>query len=299
MPAVLGAAKKGTSSVASAITTPTTPKASALTAKAGASGPQISWANVARPPAAQPDMRRSVLRPRPSHTGGQSMISQMRGLSVNDNPGNPNVYNPSVGPLGTQGNPWGWTTVESNMTAETSFLPVKNDVCIRSKHSVRDFRKGEVLALPFHVPNMNPNLDPNERRLKMTCEGPAFSKRRMFVILWINQLDMFCLPLYSFQGKGLAAKKDYQRFDYVCLKNKGVAGATFKNLGKYDPVVFESYNKCPMTDETTVHLTGGISVDPRENISLIGRLDEQSHKHLAKLWQDRVDESKNKPWGRR
>jgi hypothetical protein len=186
--------------------------------------------------------------------------------------------------------------METEMTADTYFKPVFSTECVKTRRTVRDFRKGEVIALPFHVPNMNPRNGADHPRVRITCEGPAFTKRRMFVILWINQLDMYCLPLYSFEGKGLVGKKDYQKDDYVCLRNKE-AGSSFKNEGNYKPVVFESYDRRRLTDETTVHLTEGVTVDPRGHISFVGRLDEASHKHLLGLWQDRVNLAKSKPWG--
>ncbi|SMR51183.1 unnamed protein product [Zymoseptoria tritici ST99CH_1E4] len=282
------------------MTTPTTPKASGFSGTAGTTGAQSPWKTVARPNVAPPDMRKSVLKAMPSHVGGLSMVSQMRGLSVNNSllhPGaaNPNVHNPSLGPLPPTGTQWGGTAVQTDMTTDTYFKPVKTPECVRTKRTVRDFKSGEVLALPFHVANMNPKLVPNHPRLQITCEGPAFSKRRMFIVLWINQIDMFCLPLYSFEGKGLAAKKDYLKADYVCLANKE-AGRSFKNVGLYKPVVFESYDRKPLTDETTVHLTGGVTVDPREHITYVGRLTKDSHAHLLQLWQDRVDIAQDKAW---
>ncbi|SMR52181.1 unnamed protein product [Zymoseptoria tritici ST99CH_3D1] len=291
--------KTGTSSVASSITTPTTPKASAFAVNTNVPPPRPAWATIAKSNAPPPDLRQTMLKARASQIGG-SVVSRMQGLNLDNpliHPGafNPNVLNPSLGPLPPAGNLWGGSAVESNMTTNTYFQAVKTDECVRTERTVRHFRKGEVIALPFHVANMNAKLDIGHERLTRTIEGPAFSKRRMFVILWTNQLDMFCLPLYSFEGRGLSGKKEDHKADYVCMVNKG-REASFNNQGKYEPVVFESYNRRPMADETTVHLTGGVTVDPRGDISFVGRLDLRSHVHLMGLWQDRVAIAKDKPW---
>jgi hypothetical protein len=63
-------------------------------------------------------------------------------------------------------------------------------VCKISNYTRRDFKLGDVIAAPFHVANTNPNVLSNDDRLTLTCEGHAYSKRRMMVVLFVHQYDL-------------------------------------------------------------------------------------------------------------
>ena len=73
-----------------------------------------------------------------------------------------------------------------------------NHVVRVSNYKRRDFALGDIISIPFHSPNQNPNVDAeNDVNFVHTVAGPVYSKRRMVVILQIYTENMFYLPLYT------------------------------------------------------------------------------------------------------
>lgn len=203
-----------------------------------------------------------------------------------------NVYNPSYGPRST-----GSAATKRQRTA-TSHISTNSqrvndpDVCVKSGRSKKFYRIGDIISTPYHTPNLNPDLDSGHRRLKKTCEGPVYSKRRMFIVLWIHEQDMFCLPLYSFDGKGLRSKAPFLREEYVCVKNWDAT--QFENQGPHSPVVVKA-NK-PMDVNTTIHLSGGTKISCQEDTSLSGRVGVKGFYELMQLWQDLAKKAQSQPY---
>lgn len=198
------------------------------------------------------------------------------------------VYDPSVGPTrSAMTTNWRSSAVGSNATSRTGRQTFQNAVCTLSNLSRSDFHLGDVIAAPFHVANTNPNASPSDPRLVRTVEGFAYSKRRMLVVLFVHAQDMYCLPLYSFGNRGLHAKPDVLKKEYVCMRNAG--DKVFANEGPHEPIAV----KCrrPLTEATTVHLTGGIRVGCNEDITAVGRLTEEGYGNLLDLWKALVAEA--------
>lgn len=162
-----------------------------------------------------------------------------------------------------------------------------------SGRSRRDFRLGDVVALPFHTPNTNPHTRPDDPNLTATIQGPVYSKRRMAVVLWMYQRDMFCLPLYTFEHKGLSNKAQYLHKEYVSLRNKGSKNAVAQ--GPHKPIEVVCRKK-PIDDETVVHIAGGFRVACNEDITFAGRLTQVSHTELCELWQKLSDDAQAEGW---
>lgn len=200
------------------------------------------------------------------------------------------TYNPSVGPTpSAMTTKWRQTNAPSKATNRTARQPFQNSVCKISNYTRRDFKLGEVIAAPFHVANTNPNVDPKDDRLTITCEGPAHSKRRMMVVLFSHQYDLFCLPLYSFSGRGLKEKPEPLKVEYVCVKN--AEAKDFVNHGVHPPV--EVMARHPLTASTTIQLSGGLRVGCNEDITRVGRLTETSYLRLVKLWRGLTGEAQS------
>lgn len=160
----------------------------------------------------------------------------------------------------------------------------QNAVCVLSNYTRRDFYVGDVIAAPFHTANTNPNADPKDPFLTFTSVGPAYSKRRMMVVLYIHQQDLHCLPLYSFSGRGLAAKAQQQQHEYACLRNAGDKTAF---PGPYEPLEIVAHRPIDGKN-TTVHLTGGLKVGCNEDITPVGRLTQDSYYALQTIWNQVV-----------
>lgn len=243
--------------------------------------------------------RRSVYNPTTSRVPPwhDQVTFQMGHFSLGTAPKLPALggYNPSEGPGPSVAMHYQMHSRASSQLSTTSprQMPVKNDIFVLSGLKRRDFRQGEVISLPYHIPNTNPNIEPTDPKLTKTWLGPAYTKRRMMVVLFLYQESMFCLPLYSFSERGLSAKAELVQKEYVCMKNVG--DRHFVNSGHYEPVEIRTWLK-PMTPETTVQLTGGIRVSFDEEIAPVGRLTEASYEHLVNSWQGLGEQARSQPW---
>lgn len=166
-----------------------------------------------------------------------------------------------------------------------------NDVCRIWNRDRTAFKAGEIISLPFHEANTNPNLQPQDYRLRLSHQGSVFTKRRMVVVLWIYKRHMFCVPLYSFEGQGLNKKSTFIQPEYVCLKNED--DKDFKKQGIHPPIV-ATYIKKPFDPNTTVHLTGGMKVSCVEDIAFCGRITQDSYEKLLQLWEQQADSARQK-----
>ncbi|RMY29385.1 hypothetical protein D0866_08736 [Hortaea werneckii] len=141
--------------------------------------------------------------------------------------------------------------------------------------------------------NTNPNVDPTtDDQLAMTIWGPGYSKRRMVIVMWIHERDMFCLPLYTFSGQGINSRGKDIIHEYVALKN---AGKPHTNFGKYPAIeVVPKYKD--LHKDTTIHITGGLRVGCNEDIIRVGKLTKQGYFDLLALWKRLSNDAQQDPW---
>jgi hypothetical protein len=113
------------------------------------------------------------------------------------NSNNEKFYDPSAGPTGsTMTRPWHDNTAASQASSTRSIRPpFFSDYCKTTNYTRRHFRLGEVITVPYHTSNTNPQVAADDDRLTLTVVGPAYSKKRMMVVLFIHIQDMYCLPL--------------------------------------------------------------------------------------------------------
>jgi len=216
--------------------------------------------------------------------------SQIQGWNQN----NEKCYNPSEGPTGsTMTRPWREHVAASEASSTRSFRPpYLSEHCKTTNYTRRHFRLGEVITVPYHTSNTNPNVDPDDDRLTLTVVGPAYSKKRMMVVLFIHIQDMYCLPLYSSSNRGLKGKPDHLKKEYVCMANDGDKG--FVNQGVHPPVIIQAHH--PVFENSTVHLTGGVRVGCNELVYSAGRLTQDNYYELVGVWSELVNGAKTKPW---
>ena len=144
-------------------------------------------------------------------------------MNINDaetqnwNPDNKKYYDPSAGPTrSTATAPWRNTAAPSRTSSSRSARRACNtEYCVSSNYKRHDFFLGDVISVPFHTGNTNPNVKPDDENLTLTIVGPAYSKRRMMVVLYIYMQDMYCLPMYNFGDRGLKQKPEHLRKEYV------------------------------------------------------------------------------------
>lgn len=183
---------------------------------------------------------------------------------------------------------------ESQMTQLTSTQAFSKGLTNCGKLNINNFAKGDIISVPFHTANMNPNVDTaKDLKIVDTIYGPVYSKRRMMIVLYKHIEDLFCLPLFTWSCRGMSSRPSNLRLEYV-----GVANANdrkYKNEGKYAPVVADCRRK-PMHPATSVHLTGGYKVNCKEDINQVGRIDQQSYAHLESLYTDRINIARKEPY---
>ncbi|KAK5165922.1 uncharacterized protein LTR77_008846 [Saxophila tyrrhenica] len=189
-------------------------------------------------------------------------------------------------------------TQVSQGTQATYRGAVRNPNCALSGKTKAHFRKGDIISTPYHQPNLVPNTDPNDVRLTHTCEGPVYSKRRMLVVLMVFEQSMYCLPLYTFSGRGLGSRPPWIRKEYVAMRN-----AEHDLLFPHEPFVNSGLHphvdvvcKCPVKRETSVQLSGGIKADCCGDVFKIGRMTEDGYGLLLELWQTMSEEAESQPW---
>ena len=209
-------------------------------------------------------------------------------------PNDEKLYKSSEGPTGsTMTKPWRDHVAASEVSSTRSIRPpYLSEFCKTTNYSRRHFRLGEVITVPYHTSNTNPHVDPDDDRLILTVVGPAYSKKRMMVVLFIHIQDMYCLPLYSFSNRGLQGKPEHLKKEYVCMANDGDEG--FVNQGIHRPVIIQAHHR--VYDNTTVHLTGGVRVGCNEWVHSAGRLTRDSYYELVGVWSDLVSGAKAEVW---
>ncbi|PIB01055.1 hypothetical protein CB0940_00244 [Cercospora beticola] len=169
-----------------------------------------------------------------------------------------------------------------------------NGVCVISPYHRGTFRQGDVVSVPFHISNTNPNVDKYQKEIQITAQGPVYSKRRMFIVLFKAREAMFCLPLYSWQQVGIEKKDDGRGLidDHVCVvnyKDRVEFETSGKVTGPHRPLFFvhRHENSVGLTESTTCQLVGGQWISYNEDIGKVGRITESSYDQMLLAWNER------------
>ncbi|KXT03867.1 hypothetical protein AC578_8934 [Pseudocercospora eumusae] len=238
----------------------------------------------------------------PAPTGQEAAPREQAATSVNAAPA---ALVPSIAPAPTMVSESKWVA-PSHAGSLLSAVPFTNKSpgakvgwynsghCKLAIHKPKDFQPGDVIAAPYHVANLNRNLDPNSKDLVISAEGPVFSKRRMGVVLYKTVEVMIVLPLFSWTSKGIASKihswkvqgdptnpvQDYvEVFNYKDRQN-------FRMRGVHQPLHFVHKHRLgELSEHTTCHITGAVMVNWKEDISQVGRITKQSFNRLLQLRQ--------------
>jgi hypothetical protein len=299
----------GASSPAIPVTAKSSNGASGAWDMNGTNALKTSLANSRAPPQAPRGAPTGPRAGRPKSTLNMMMNVQtpsevaanMRNMNINDtvpqdwNPNNEKYYDPSAGPTRSTATmpPWRNSNAPSRASSSRSVRqPFNTKYCVSSNFKRQDFNLGDVISVPFHTGNTNPNLGPDDKNLTLTIVGPAYSKRRMMVVLYIYMQDLYCLPLYTFGDRGLKEKAEHLKKEYVCMANVG--DQLFVNQGPHAYVQAQMNHK--VKPNTTVHLAGGQRVGCNEDIFIGGRLTKKTYYELVEVWSKVVDVAKGEQW---
>ncbi|PIB01497.1 hypothetical protein CB0940_00182 [Cercospora beticola] len=243
-----------------------------------------------------------------NENGAADLVQGMAGLNVSNNNAattQMNIVAPTLGPppsykntiLIPPGTAWApSTSPNQSVTMQNQHHRrgwFRNEICVKSSYKKASFKVGDVISVPFHKANLIPQAQPADE-VNITSVGPVYSKRRMFVVLWLADEEMFCLPLYSWNQVGMIRKQGYVK-DYVSLGNWKYRDS-FKPSGVHPAIWFVHRNEVSeLTDTTTCHIAGGKHVEYQEDISYVGRITKSSYEALLDLWGTRNDEFTNQP----
>ncbi|KXT09442.1 hypothetical protein AC579_5985 [Pseudocercospora musae] len=207
-------------------------------------GPHLFDPAASRNPWQGDDLRKGTLFREATKFDGD-MASEMRNMNINE-PVPDKFLDPWLGPLPPAGrsNYWQGTNAPTENSHQAS-QAINAKHCIRTQRTVADFRKGQIVTVPTHVPNLDPK-----------------------------------------KGPGIV--------EYALRGNVGTS-TEWINHGLYDHVNVEVYDKEKlMLDTSTIKLTGGRGIDPQEDISIVGRLTEDSYNHVETLWEGLSHEARSK-----
>ncbi|KAM3418545.1 hypothetical protein BST61_g4522 [Cercospora zeina] len=172
-----------------------------------------------------------------------------------------------------------------------------NNVCVLSPYDRRSFKQGDIISVPYHIANMNPNIDKNQKELQISAQGPVFSKRRMMIVLWKTPEATLCLPLFSWQQAGIEKQDNGTNSmeNYVCVVNYRDREAfkySDRKKGPNRPLHFvHKHDDHPgLNESTTCQLAGGHMVEYQEDISKVGRSTQSSYIGLRAMWEARNSE---------
>jgi hypothetical protein len=110
----------------------------------------------------------------------------------------------------------------------------------------------------------------------------------MAIVMWIYEDVMFCVPLYTWNKRGIWSRPAHLQPEYVALRHYD--DDEFENQGEYKPIVARS--RKDFDPNCSVHLTGAIPVKCEEDVGRAGRVTEESFAHLWDLWESLHDKAK-------
>lgn len=158
---------------------------------------------------------------------------------------------------------------------------------MKKNNSRRDYRRGQVIELALPQPNLNPNISATDPDLFPTKLGGVYSKERMAVVLWRFSTRMIVPPMYSWGGRGITSQPKNTHVDYVEVWNEEERNRYVKE-GVHD-VLGVVMNKMPLTKFGALSLQGAVSVDYRENITILGCMSEPGHRNLRSIMNQRIN----------
>lgn len=170
-------------------------------------------------------------------------------------------------------------------------MVVKTDVCVMTGATRDRYSRGDIISVPVHKVNRNPRIDLTDSNLTKTKIGGVYSKRRMVVVMYITCESMFCLPLHTFDHKGLQSKPNGMRREFVCVKNED--DAKFVNQSINAPA--EANCNRPLDPLCVINLADHIEVGCQDGIVKAGEMTDAGFTRLLALWEGVVSQAKKEP----
>ena len=154
-----------------------------------------------------------------------------------------------------------------------------------------------IIYAPHHATALDPNADPVAGS-DFTQSDIAIisSKRRMMVVMWAFEANLFAIPLMTHTKNGLRNVPSWLIHEYVCLRDvNDPKDHMFINEGIYERLEVTELDK-KLSEKSSLRLTTGVTVDFREEIQIMGHLSKQSTKQLHDMWFAKVEVAMKESW---
>lgn len=140
-----------------------------------------------------------------------------------------------------------------------------------------EIEEGMVISAPYHTQAHHDMVDPADEYVSFTEFGPVHSKYRKLIVVgvWAEHLD--CLPLYSYNGRGLENRESIAD-EYMHIRDHADLGEG-AGTARRPPLKArrdERWKGNFINSSTVVKLTERFSLPKKDKCSLEGRLTEES-----------------------
>lgn len=174
-------------------------------------------------------------------------------------------------------------------------------------HNRDTFQVGDVIRRPSHKPNLNARLHGSAHCLATTdlrrhfkINGKnldlfVFSKDRMYVIMHKTEHSMYALPLYSHNGRGMAALSERRKHEFVSVRDRFIRNGFFAQ-GPHPAIDFVHQSNNPrhaLDANTTIDMAGGETITWQEEaLWPVGRLTKKGWERLINLHDDVIKKAR-------
>ncbi|GIZ40856.1 hypothetical protein CKM354_000417800 [Cercospora kikuchii] len=160
--------------------------------------------------------------------------------------------------------------------------------------TTEDWKIGDVLWVPWHTHNNDSKIQPYNVQLSHTQIGPLLTKWRTAIVIRKTGESMIVLPLFSWNGVGLANKVTRSRqFEYCCVQQANQPKVEKHPTTDYTTVVlFSDDPDFELKPTSCVHLLGGYPVGYDHPAQKIGHLTTDSIdclKHSVRKAESQAD----------
>ncbi len=150
-----------------------------------------------------------------------------------------------------------------------------------SQHLLKhEYRRGMIINAPVHeaMSTRGKSRAPSHYE-SISAWGGVFTKPRYLIVIALHEKEYTCIPLYSHNREGLRGKEHY-RNEFVSVRD-GRLTSGFTALSDHEPLVTELATGPILDPDSTAWLTHPVSRNYDLNLSVCGRLRQESLDRLV------------------
>ncbi|KAL6714569.1 hypothetical protein ACLMJK_007994 [Lecanora helva] len=148
-----------------------------------------------------------------------------------------------------------------------------------------EYRRGMIINAPVHEPVCGKGMSRGPSVFEsISAWGGVFTKPRFLIIVALHEKEYTCIPLYSHNQEGLRGKEHYQH-EFVSVQDGRITG-DFKRQSNHKPLLTEMTTGSILDPASVAWLTHPISRKYDLNLSVCGRLKQESLNRLAQYMEE-------------